>query len=82
MDFVGALISPIAEIMKGSCTTVVRQLGYIKNLERNFKRFNEKAGDLSSRKNDKTREIDSQRTSKMPTYECQNWLKKVDEILK
>eukprot|EP00268_Persea_americana_P024175 TRINITY_DN2364_c0_g1_i8.p1 TRINITY_DN2364_c0_g1~~TRINITY_DN2364_c0_g1_i8.p1 ORF type:complete len:996 (-),score=146.65 TRINITY_DN2364_c0_g1_i8:514-3501(-) len=82
MDFFAPLISPVVECIGGSCATVVRQIGYIKNLERNFKKLNEEAGNLFDKKKDTEHEIKRHGNNKEPTHQCRGWLQKVDEIQK
>ncbi|KAJ8639471.1 hypothetical protein MRB53_016165 [Persea americana] len=82
MDFFAPLISPVVECIGGSCATVVRQIGYIKNLEKNFKKLNEEAGNLFDKKKDTEHEIKRHGNNKEPTHQCRGWLQKVDEIQK
>ncbi|RWR83820.1 putative disease resistance protein [Cinnamomum micranthum f. kanehirae] len=66
--------------MRCSCAPIFRRLGYIKDLERNFERLNEKARALYDKKEDIQREIRRNGREKTPTSQCQSWISKVDEI--
>ncbi|RWR83851.1 putative disease resistance protein [Cinnamomum micranthum f. kanehirae] len=57
-----------------------QHVGYIKNLKRNFEQLNEEAKTLYSKKEDMEREINRDRIHKRPKSECQDWLKRVDEV--
>ncbi|XXG62239.1 hypothetical protein AAC387_Pa05g0643 [Persea americana] len=80
MNLIGLLVSPVVEIMKCSCAPIFRRLGYIKDIERNFERLNEKARALYDKKEDIQREIRRHGNEKTPTSQCQSWISKVDEI--
>ncbi|RWR83800.1 putative disease resistance protein [Cinnamomum micranthum f. kanehirae] len=55
-------------------------IGYIKNLKRSFEQLNEEAAILYSKKEDMECEINRDRIRKRPKSECQDWLKRVDEV--
>ena len=80
MNLIGLLVSPVVGIMKCSCAPIFRRLGYIKDIERNFERLNEKARALYDKKEDIQREIRRHGNEKTPTSQCQSWISKVDEI--
>ncbi|XXG62233.1 hypothetical protein AAC387_Pa05g0638 [Persea americana] len=80
MNLIGSLVSPVVEIMKCSCAPIFRRLGYIKDIERNFERLNEKARALYDKKEDIQHEIRRHGNEKTPTSQCQSWISKVDEI--
>ncbi|XXG62266.1 hypothetical protein AAC387_Pa05g0659 [Persea americana] len=79
MDFFEPLISPVVECIGRSCATVAQQIGYIKNLARNFEKLNEEARTLFDKKEDTEHEI-KRDGNKIPTNQCRSWLDKVNEI--
>ncbi|XXG62228.1 hypothetical protein AAC387_Pa05g0635 [Persea americana] len=80
MNLIEPILSAVVEIMKCSCAPIFRRLGYIKDLERNFERLNEKARALYDKKEDIQHEIRRHGNEKTPTSQCQSWISKVDEI--
>ncbi|XXG62264.1 hypothetical protein AAC387_Pa05g0658 [Persea americana] len=73
MDFVAGIAGKVVE-------AGAQHFGYIKDLKRNFEQLNEEATTLQSKKEDMEREINRDRIRKRPKSECQDWLKRVDEV--
>ncbi|XXG62249.1 hypothetical protein AAC387_Pa05g0648 [Persea americana] len=70
MDFVAGKVAEVG----------AQHFGYIKDLKRNFEQLNEKATTLYSKKEDMECEINRDRIRKRPKSECQDWLRRVEEV--
>ncbi|KAJ8639457.1 hypothetical protein MRB53_016151 [Persea americana] len=70
MDFVAGKVAEVG----------AQHFGYIKDLKRNFEQLNEKATTLYSKKEDMEFEINRDRIRKRPKSECQDWLRRVEEV--
>ncbi|XP_058093983.1 disease resistance protein At4g27190-like [Magnolia sinica] len=82
MDFLGSVIGSVLEIVKYSCSPLVRQAGYVKNLKKNFEKLKEKAREMYDKRDDIKHEIRRNGDRKIPTRECESWLKEVEDIEK
>ncbi|KAJ8639470.1 hypothetical protein MRB53_016164 [Persea americana] len=81
MDFVAGIAGKVVDFVAGKVVEAGAQhFGYIKDLKRNFEQLNEEATTLQSKKEDMEREINRDRISKRPKGECQDWIKKVDDV--
>ncbi|RWR73013.1 putative disease resistance protein [Cinnamomum micranthum f. kanehirae] len=73
------IIRPVLEIVKLAWGPIGRQIGYIKNLERNLKELNKHKEYLDAKMIDLEEKI-TREISKVATRECNQWLKDVKDI--
>ncbi|KAK9155056.1 hypothetical protein Sjap_002536 [Stephania japonica] len=77
------VIGPVCEfVISPLIQPLVSRINYVRKINENFKLLKDKKDELTIKSNDVNEEIRRHEMSKVPTKECQAWLKKVEEIEK
>ncbi|XP_010268219.1 PREDICTED: probable disease resistance protein At4g27220 [Nelumbo nucifera] len=78
----GGATSLALEAGKSVFQYIIHQFGHVKNIDKNFRKFEDKACDLFNRRDDVKNDISTNAVQKTPTKECEAWLKKVEDVEK
>ncbi|KAH7835907.1 hypothetical protein Vadar_031057 [Vaccinium darrowii] len=81
-EVAGAIAQPICEIGRCLWAPIARRVNYGRKLSKNWEVLCEKAHDLGLKREDILAQAEQSNPQKIPTKECDGWIKKVDEMLK
>ncbi|KAH7836308.1 hypothetical protein Vadar_034497 [Vaccinium darrowii] len=81
-EVAGAIAQPVCEIGRCLWAPIARHVNYGRKLSKNWEVLCEKAHDLDLKREDILAQAERSNPQKIPTKECDGWIKKVDEMVK
>ncbi|KAH7833814.1 hypothetical protein Vadar_009942 [Vaccinium darrowii] len=81
-EVAGAIAQPVCEIGRCLWAPIASHVNCVRKLSKNWEVLCEKAHDLGLKREDILAQAERSNPQKIPTKECDGWIKKVDEIVR
>ncbi|XP_057486206.1 probable disease resistance protein At4g27220 isoform X1 [Actinidia eriantha] len=81
-EVVAAIAQPICEFGRCLWIPIAKRINYVKNLSKNWENLCKKISELGTKRDDIDAQIEQAKPDKIPTRECEEWKKNVEEMEK